>query len=241
MYIRVKSSKAGNSHRVQIVESVKQDKRTRHIIVQHIGIAHDDCELAAFRKIALVEMENIRNKRNGGLLFSSEDSLIDREELLENEGKYQMSDIIVEKTIIEGPEIVYGRIFDQLGFDELLDDRANDALRKVVIQRTNQAESKLALSDRISEGDEAPLSVDRVYRMMDKLVTQTDKIRELVRKNALRHQGGQIDVVFYDCTTLYFESFKDDDLRKFGFSKDHKHHQTPGCTRSCNHRARASC
>ena len=31
--------------------------------------------------------------------------------------------------------------------------------------------------------------------------------------------------VFYDLTTLYFESFESDDLRKIGFSKDNKTNQ----------------
>ncbi len=38
--------------------------------------------------------------------------------------------------------------------------------------------------------------------------------------------GGEIDVVFYDCTTLYFENTVADELRRFGSSKDHKYHQT---------------
>jgi transposase len=35
--------------------------------------------------------------------------------------------------------------------------------------------------------------------------------------------GGKIDVIFYDMTTLYFESGDEDDFRKTGFSKDGKH------------------
>jgi transposase len=30
---------------------------------------------------------------------------------------------------------------------------------------------------------------------------------------------------FYDCTTLYFESFSEDELRRFGYSKDNKFNQ----------------
>jgi len=37
---------------------------------------------------------------------------------------------------------------------------------------------------------------------------------------------GNISIVFYDVTTLYFESSDEDDLRKTGFSKDGKH-QSP--------------
>ena len=34
---------------------------------------------------------------------------------------------------------------------------------------------------------------------------------------------GEISIVFYDMTTLYFEASDEDDLRKTGFSKDGKH------------------
>ena len=36
----------------------------------------------------------------------------------------------------------------------------------------------------------------------------------------------QIDVLFYDVTTLYFESFEADELREFGYSKDCKFKET---------------
>ncbi len=143
-----------------------------------------------------------------------------------NRNKVDVQSMVAEKTIIEGPEVVYGKIFDDLGFSEILDKRSASILRSVVTERTGSPESKLAISERISDMKDSSLSVDSIYRMMDKLAGKTDAIRELVRKNAERHQGGQVDVVFYDCTTLYFESVKSDEIRKFRFSKDHKYHQT---------------
>lgn len=226
MFIRTKTSKAGNSHRVQIVESVKEGKRTRQVIVKHIGFAHNDEELAALKKIAMAEMERHRDEKAGGLLFDATDSLLEQSDLMLNHGKLNVRDCVAEKTVAEGSELVYGKIFDDLGFGEILDASATQVLRKVVTERTQEPESKLALAERSSEFGEEFLSVDRIYRMMDKLSGKTDEVRELVRKNAERHMGGQIDVVFYDCTTLYFESTDADDLRNFGFSKDHKCHQT---------------
>jgi len=35
----------------------------------------------------------------------------------------------------------------------------------------------------------------------------------------------RINVVFYDCTTLYFESFTEDELKEKGYSKDMKFNQ----------------
>lgn len=42
---------------------------------------------------------------------------------------------------------------------------------------------------------------------------------------AKQHYGFSFDLLFYDVTTLYFETFEDDDLRKAGFSKDNKSQQ----------------
>jgi transposase len=44
------------------------------------------------------------------------------------------------------------------------------------------------------------------------------KIISVAKKNF----GFNFSLVFYDLTTLYFESFETDNLRKIGFSKDNK-------------------
>jgi transposase len=42
---------------------------------------------------------------------------------------------------------------------------------------------------------------------------------------AKMHYGFKYELVFYDVTTLYFETFSEDELRKNGFSKDNKSQQ----------------
>ena len=39
------------------------------------------------------------------------------------------------------------------------------------------------------------------------------------------HYSFNFDILFYDVTTLYFETFEEDQLRKNGFSKDNKSQQ----------------
>lgn len=50
------------------------------------------------------------------------------------------------------------------------------------------------------------------------------KLKERVEQIAFAHTQnvlqGNISIVFYDMTTLYFEASDEDDLRKTGFSKD---------------------
>jgi len=68
------------------------------------------------------------------------------------------------------------------------------------------------------------LDIDAVYRFLDKL---NNKLKAQVEQIAFAHNKevlqGNISVVFYDMTTLYFEASDEDDLRKTGFSKDGKH------------------
>jgi transposase len=52
-----------------------------------------------------------------------------------------------------------------------------------------------------------------------------DKIQQINVKKKKKILGGKIGLVFYDVTTLYFESDYSDDFRERGFSKDGKHAQ----------------
>jgi len=49
------------------------------------------------------------------------------------------------------------------------------------------------------------------------------EVEQIAFNHTLRTLKGNISVVFYDMTTLYFEASDEDDLRKTGFSKDGKH------------------
>ena len=52
-----------------------------------------------------------------------------------------------------------------------------------------------------------------------------DKVEGIVMSFAKQNYAFNFDVLFYDVTTLYFETFKEDELRRNGFSKDNKSQQ----------------
>jgi len=66
------------------------------------------------------------------------------------------------------------------------------------------------------------VDLDRVYRMMDKLHERIGKAKAIALQKTLENLGGRVGVMLFDVTTLYFESFCEDDLRKRGFSKENK-------------------
>src|SRR5690606_9819987 len=58
----------------------------------------------------------------------------------------------------------------------------------------------------------------------DKLYNNYKEIIQLISfGHTKKILGGSISIVFYDCTTLYFEVDQEDELRKTGFSKEGKH------------------
>lgn len=68
--------------------------------------------------------------------------------------------------------------------------------------------------------------LDAIYRMMDKLVPKISAIKHKTFERAKQLIPEAIDLLFFDCTTLYFETTETDELRKFGYSKDHRFNTT---------------
>lgn len=63
------------------------------------------------------------------------------------------------------------------------------------------------------------------YESLPKFVTFKDAAEKLAVKRAKEEFSFDFSLVFYDVTTLYYESFEADELRKPGFSKDNKSQQ----------------
>jgi transposase len=142
---------------------------------------------------------------------------IDREEAL-----IEMFVSGLGKMRLVGPELIIGKIFDEIGFNRV----SAPLFRTLVLTRLVYPGSKLKTIDYVSRSGGARIPIDRIYRFMD---TYHKKHMQTVQQISYEHTvsvlGCAIKVVFYDVTTLYFEAEQPDDLRKTGFSKDGKHSQ----------------
>lgn len=119
-----------------------------------------------------------------------------------------------------GPELIFGALFDRMGFAAVLPD---SLFRHLVIARIAYPGSKLKTTDYLRRYRGISIGVDTIYRFLDTLQsTYKDKVERAAYEYTKAKQGGVISVVFYDMTTLYFEAQDEDDLRKVGFSKDGK-------------------
>ncbi len=117
-----------------------------------------------------------------------------------------------------GPEIILGTLFDRIGFNAI-----NDSLfRDIVITRLVYPTSKLKTVDYLRRYRGVKIEVDSIYRFLDKLNKNYKETAERIAFEYTKRTLKNITVVFYDMTTLYFETEDEDDLRKIGFSKDGK-------------------
>jgi len=117
-----------------------------------------------------------------------------------------------------GPELILGKIFNKIGFNKI----KKDLFRHITLARLTYPVSKLKTTEYLLQHHNINIEISSIYRFLDKFHKKyKDKVEEIVF-NYSKKILGEIRMVFYDMTTLYFETEDEDDLRKIGFSKDGK-------------------
>lgn len=233
MFVRTKSTPNSPRKSVQIVESVRDGKRVKQRIVRHVGVATDEKELGQLLELAQHIKAQIEEEHTP-TLFGPEKTAKLLLKTRENKEKTKdpimvnLSSLREKQRVIVGIHEIYGKVYKKLGFDQVLNpsrhgQSAADILFHIVMARIANPESKRASVINLEADFGVNLNLQNVYRMMDKLNEEAcEKIQQLAYQTAADLFGGKIDVIFFDATTLYFESFTEDELKQNGFSKDHK-------------------
>lgn len=114
-------------------------------------------------------------------------------------------------------------IYDGIGFSAIGDN----VLKDLAIARVCCPRSKLATVDYLRQHWGITYQYQEIYRYLDELYyNKKEQVLSISVEHTRKVLGGCITVAFYDVTTLYFESFKEDVLRAPGFSKDGKTAET---------------
>lgn len=206
MHIRCQTLKGKYRKSVMICHSVRTGKKVTQKTVRYFGIAKNDEDLATLRKVAELELRRLRGAPP---------------EVKENPPGVE--DLREDRRIVEGLHDIFGKIFDGLGIHHLFSRLRLGQLRDVAIARIASPASKARTSDLLAQQYSKVLSEDQIYRLMDRVEPHIDVIKQRIFEATRRLQNDQkVDLMFFDVTTLYFESQKPDALRDFGYSKDHK-------------------
>ena len=204
MFWRSKKNKSG-SISIQVIRKEKG----KTILVKTIGSSSNEMEIKLLKQKAVEFISTFGGQQALSLTSISEIAQV---------GDFIKSRITSLK--LAGPHLVIGKVFNEIGFDSLGDN----LLKDLVISRIIYPASKLRTTRFIADYLSVNLDVKKIYRYLDKVHSEKKGlIQEISYKHTLKVLDNAIKVVFYDVTTLYFESDNEDDLRKTGFSKDGKH------------------
>ena len=238
MFVRVKSTAKANKKKVQICESVRQGPKVKQVIVRHVGIAHDEKELEDLKRLGKVLISQINDEREGPYLFPLEEREMeaeidtplapslnkDRSEEKHESLIVDLHDLSEQKRIVEGFHNVFGNLFNSFGFNNVLGKKKSEVLKELVLARIAHPASKRASQEVLTADFGVDIHLDRIYRMMDSLIENQDAFQEKVFQATQSLCFEKVNMTFFDVTTLYFESTEEDEIRKFGYSKDQKFH-----------------
>lgn len=205
MFVRKKKNKSGVVS-IQIIDKSSGGYQ----LYRTIGSSKEPAEIERLYKEGKKEIESITGQQKLPFDHDREKELID---IFFNS---------IEDFKLIGPELVLGKIFDEIGFDEIPDE----LFRHLVIARLVYPVSKLKTVDYIFKYKGIIIDVEKVYRYLDKLQTQQmQQVQQISYQHTLKILDQRLSIVFYDVTTLYFEAANEDDFRQTGFSKDGKYQQ----------------
>lgn len=195
---------ASNSRSVQIIYYA--NRKTK--VFKHIGSGNSDDQVAELRLIA----EDLINQVSPLLP-------------LEREPKFHNL-LSVEKCDFIGTYYsffyeVIADLMTQIGLDKI----RKDLLFDLVVIRILEPASKLRSITLLEQYFGIKHRRQTFYESAPKWLNLKDKVEGIVMSFAKQNYAFNFDVLFYDVTTLYFETFKEDELRRNGFSKDNKSQQ----------------
>lgn len=206
MHVRVRKNKSGTtSIFVVACKRFAGKKYPQPILVKSFGSSRDHKQIEAMKAEAQIFAAN---KYTPFLRINDEHD--------------------IEYSIIKniGLEQVYGSIIDRhFHLDKLaLSNNNLHVLRELVLMRIAEPVSKLKTSAIAADFNCNDLSLNKIYKLMDKVTKQTiDHIKQQVFLNTKKLLNtDRLNVIFYDLTTIYFENNNTSELKATGYSKDGK-------------------
>ena len=254
MFIRVKSTPNSPRKSIQIVHSQRVGSKVKQKIIKHVGVAFDDNELQELKSLAVSLKAELESK-NQLPLYSPQEiedmtsravegknkELVNTKDVINREDyTVNLLDMLEEDRVIKGIHEVYGKLYDEINLKSIIPNASrhvaiSKALKEIVLARVANPDSKSGSVDMLASKFGVNLNLKTVYRMMDMIDDkQIKKLNKLVLTQTKSLLDDKIDVIYFDATTLYFESFSEDidnpddtdeAIRKNRYSKDGKFNQ----------------
>ena len=214
MYARTKTftNKDGSTRTyLQIVESVRENGKVRQKVLLNMGRIEDLQEGNLDRLIASL------------VKFSKKQWI-----------KAEAENLLVHHAKEWGLDLIFRHLWDKLYLEDILrqsfssahtSEQLSEAAYAMVLNRISDPLSKRGVNRWINEvyrPSFAQLELHHFYRSLDLLAEHKDDIERELFNRTQSYFNMQVDMLFWDTTSTYFEGKGPDELGRYGHSKDHR-------------------
>lgn len=221
--MRIKITKSKNTEHYSIIKDVvKNNKRTTEIY-ENLGSYDDIKNKCKTEDVELwlknyVKQLNEKNKKNNLPVIIK---------------KYE--NVAIDKNINNLSNIGYiflQKIYHSLGLDTICNKITekhrfkydlNSILKILLYSRIIYPSSKKRTYELSQSFYEKPeFDSHNIYRALEIIADENDYIQSALYNNSLKYKKRNNKILFYDCTNYFFEIEQEDDLRKYGKSKENR-------------------
>jgi len=133
-----------------------------------------------------------------------------------------------------GPALIFRRLWENLNLNKILENLlanteisidVEEAIFAMVLNRLCDPRSKLGITkwkETVYRPQFKQLKLNHFYRSLDFLAEHKNKIEEQLFERVKTLFNLELDLVFWDTTSTYFEGKKAKNLAQYGFSKDNR-------------------
>ena len=201
--------------------------------VDHVGSAHNDAELALLLRTARERLHPGQGELDLGAIDEAVVSIEDiadwtrtgdQPSLVPGQGPGRRPVVAGGGRVVGTASLllwtVLSEAYDRLGFSGVGDEVFKSLVLARIIEPTSKADTLRVLGE---VGVPTP-ALRTVFRTLARCIERD--YRGVLATACLAHSAataaGRLSLVLYDCTTLYFESDNEDELRKVGMSKERR-------------------
>jgi len=211
----IKRTRGGSKNKpiyyLQLVESYREKDKTRHRILCTLGREEE--------LLAKGSIENLIEK------FAA----LSKQYLLVSKSEESFKD-----ALIYGPMLVVNHLWKQLEMQPLFEGiqqqykiefSLEQAVKLMISNRLIDPLSKSAAfhwKEKVYGEDWDPLELQYLFRSLDIIAEHQDMLEKSFFEKTRSLFKSPVSIVFYDLTTIYFESQQADALKRYGYSKDNK-------------------
>jgi transposase len=216
-------SSSKNSTSLYVTKSVRENGKKKSKVIEKLGTVAE-----------LEKKLNGRNPIEWAEEYVKELTRLDQEKQREIIVKYSPFKLIDKdkQRLYSGGYLFLQRIYQDLGIDKIcakiakrhkFEFNIDSILSRLVYGRIIFPASKIATYELSKKFFEQPrFESHQIYRALEVIGEETDYIQAELYKRSTKVIERKTGVLYYDCTNYFFEIEQEEDLKQYGYSKEHR-------------------